>query len=75
MTNKIVAAIANKKFLVDAIAMAIFWTIAYTPVYLYTSKSLDAALIGLAASALLEIGLGGVYGKFSDWLRHKLKVS
>lgn len=75
MKNKIVAAIVNKKFVVDAVAMAIFWTLAYTPVYLFTSKSLDAALIGLAASAILEISLGGVYGKFSDWLRRKLKVS
>jgi hypothetical protein len=75
MKNKYLKAILNKKFAVDAIAMGVFWTIAYTPVYLYTSKSLDAALIGLAASALLEIGLGGVYGKFNDWLRRKFNVS
>ena len=51
--------------------MAIFWVIVYTPVYLYTSKSLDAALVGLGSSAVLEILLGGVYGKFNDWSEKK----
>jgi hypothetical protein len=51
--------------------MAIFWEIVYTPVYLYTSKSLDAALVGLGSSAALEILLGGVYGKFNDWSEKK----
>lgn len=52
--------------------MAIFWTIAYTPVFLYTSRSFEAALFGLASAAALEILLGGVYGRFSDWFRMKL---
>jgi hypothetical protein len=54
--------------------MAIFWVIVYTPVYLCTSKSLDAALVGLGSSAVLEILLGGVYGKFNDWVRKKAGV-
>ncbi len=75
MRNKHIATFVNRKFMVDAIGMAIFWTIVYKPVFLYTSKSLDAAFIGLASAALLEILFGGVYGKFSDWLRRKLEVS
>jgi hypothetical protein len=51
--------------------MGIFWTIVYTPVFLFTSKSLDAALIGLASAAVLEFSLGGVFGKFNDWFRVK----
>jgi hypothetical protein len=54
--------------------MAIFWTIVYTPVFLYTSRSIEAALIGLGSSTVLEILLGGVYGKFLDWFRRKLGV-
>jgi hypothetical protein len=54
--------------------MAIFWTVVYTPVFLYTSKSIEAALIGLGSSTVLEITLGGVYGKFLDWFRRKLGV-
>jgi hypothetical protein len=49
---------------VDATSMAIFWTIAYTAGFVYTSRSLDAAA--------REILLGGVYGRFSDWFRLKL---
>jgi hypothetical protein len=44
--------------------MGIFWTVVYTPVFLYTSRSIEAALIGLGSSTVLEITLGGVYGKF-----------
>jgi hypothetical protein len=73
--NKYIRYFVNKKFAVDAICMAIFWVIVYTPVYLYTSKSLDAALIGLGSSAILEILLGGVYGKFNDWVRKKVGVN
>ena len=58
----------------DAVSMAIFWVIVYTPVFLYTSKSIDAALIGLGSSALLEVLFGGVYGKFNDWFRRKAGV-
>ena len=54
--------------------MANFWVIVYTPVYLYTSKSLDAALVGLGSSVVLEILLGGVYGKFNDYVRKKAGV-
>jgi len=49
--------------------MAIFWTIVYTPVFLHASRSIEAALIGLGSSTVLEILLGGVYGKFNDWFR------
>ncbi|MDG7005526.1 MAG: L-alanine exporter AlaE [Nitrososphaerota archaeon] len=52
--------------------MAIFWTTVYTPVFLYTSKTIDAAVIGLASSTVLEITLGGVYGRFLDWFRRVL---
>jgi hypothetical protein len=55
--------------------MAIFWTIVYTPVFLYSSRSIEAALIGLGSSTVLEILLGGVYGKFLDWFRRKLGVT
>jgi len=46
--------------------MAILWVIVYTPIFLYTWRSLDAAFFGLGASAVLEISLGGVCGKFND---------
>ncbi len=62
----------NRRFLVDAIATALFWTVVYSPVFLYTSKSLEAAFLGLGFSALLEGLLGGPYGKFLDWFRRKL---
>lgn len=73
--NKYIKYFVNKKFAVDAICMAIFWVIVYTPVYLYTSKSLEAALVGLGSSAVLEILLGGVYGKFNDWIRKKASIN
>ncbi len=63
-----------RKFVVDATSMAIFWTLVYTPVFLLTSRSLEAALLGLGSAALLEVALGGVYGRFSDWFRRKLRV-
>ena len=40
--NKYIRYFVNRKFAVDAVCMAIFWVIVYTPVYLYTSKSLEA---------------------------------
>jgi hypothetical protein len=64
----------NRKFAVDAVTMAVFWVIVYTPVFLYTSKSIESALIGLRSSAVLEIVFGGVYGKFNDWVRKKAGV-
>ena len=72
--NKYIRYFVNKKFAVDAVTMAVFWVIVYTPVFLYTSKSLEAALIGLGSSAVLEIVFGGVYGKFNDWVRKKASV-
>jgi hypothetical protein len=73
--NKYIRGLANRKFVADAISMAIFWTIVYTPVFLYTSKSLEAALVGLGSASVLEILFGGVYGRFNDWFRGKMGVS
>jgi len=64
-----------RKFAVDAASTAIFWTVVYTPVFLLTSRSLEAALFGLGSAAVLEVVLGGVYGRFSDWFRAKLRVA
>jgi len=72
--NRYIRYFVNRKFAVDAVSMAIFWVIVYTPVFLFTSKSIEAALIGLGSSAVLEILLGGVYGKFNDWVRKKVGV-
>jgi len=55
--------------------MAIFWTILYTPVFLYTSKTFEAALFGLGSSTVLEILFGGVYGRFLDWFRKKFGIT
>ncbi len=62
----------NRRFLADSAGTALFWTLVYFPVFFYTSKSLEAALIGLASAAVLEGLLGGPYGKFLDWFRRKL---
>ncbi|MGP8070655.1 MAG: L-alanine exporter AlaE [Candidatus Bathyarchaeia archaeon] len=59
----------SRKFLADSLATAVFWTIIYTPIFLYTSKSLDLALVGLGTSAVVEIAFGGLYGRFLDWFR------
>jgi len=72
---RFVRILTSRRFIADAASMAIFWTIAYTPVFLYTSRSIEAALIGLGSSTVLEILLGGVYGKFLDWFRRKLGVT
>lgn len=64
-----------RKFVVDAASMAIFWTVVYTPVFLLTSRSLETALFGLGSAAVLEVVLGGVYGRFSDWFRARLRVA
>ena len=61
----------SKRFAVDAGEMAIFWTILYTPVFLYTSKTFEAALFWQASSTVLEILFGGVHGRFLDWFRKK----
>jgi hypothetical protein len=73
--NPYLNAFANRKFAADAASMAIFWTIVYTPVFLYTSKSVEAAVVGLGSATVLEILLGGVYGKFNDWFRGKAGVA
>ena len=59
----------GKKFLVDSVASAIFWTLVYIPVFAYTSKSVELALVGLGSAALIEILFGGAYGRFLDWFR------
>jgi hypothetical protein len=73
--NKYMRYFVNKKFAIDAISMAVFWVIVYIPVFAFTSKSVEAALIGLGSSAILEIVFGGVYGKFNDWMRKKAGVT
>jgi hypothetical protein len=72
--NKYIRYFVNKKFAVDAVSMAFFWVIVYLPVFLYTSKSIEALLVGLGSSVILEIMFGGVYGKFNDWVRKKAGV-
>jgi len=72
--NRYIRYFVNRKFAIDAVSMAVFWVIVYTPVFLYTSKSIEAALVGLSSSAILEILFGGVYGKFNDWVRKKAGV-
>lgn len=59
-----------KRFILDSVGTAIFWTIIYTPIYLFTSKSLYFALVGLGLAALVEIAFGGVFGKYLDWFRN-----
>jgi hypothetical protein len=61
----------KRKFAIDSVGCAIFWTIAYIPIFVYTSKSLGLGLAGLGSAALLEILLGGLYGKFLDAFRKK----
>ena len=67
-----VSLVLGRRFLVDVTATAIFWTAVYAPIFLYTAKSVQAALVGLGSAALLEGILGGPYGKFLDWFRHRL---
>lgn len=61
----------KRKFAIDSVACAIFWTLVYIPIFIYTSKSLDLALVGLGSAALVEILFGRVYGKFLDIFRKK----
>lgn len=61
--------VSGKKFLIDSVASVVFWTIVYIPVFVYTSKSIELALVGLASAALIEILFGGAYGRFLDWFR------
>jgi hypothetical protein len=35
----------------------------------YTSKTLGFALIGLGLAALVEVLMGGVFGRYLDWFR------
>jgi hypothetical protein len=58
-----------KKFVMDSVGTAIFWTIVYIPIYLYTSKTLYYALIGLGLAALVEVAFGGIFGRYLDWFR------
>lgn len=58
-----------KRFIMDSVGTAIFWTLVYTPIYLYTSKTLVYALVGLGLAALVEVLLGGIFGKYLDWFR------
>jgi hypothetical protein len=58
-----------KKFVMDSIGTAIFWTIVYIPIYLYTSKTLYFALVGLGLAALVEVAFGGIFGRYLDWFR------
>ena len=64
----------RKKFLIDSAASAIFWTLVYIPIFAYTSKSVELALIGLGSAALIEILFGGTYGKFLDWFRNAFGI-
>lgn len=59
----------RRRFVADSVATAIFWTVIYTPIFLFTSKSLELALVGLGTSALVEVVFGGVFGRFLDWFR------
>ena len=61
-----------KRFTVDSIACAIYWTIIYIPIFLYTSRSIDLALLGLGSAAVVEIVFGGLYGLFLDIFRQKV---
>ena len=62
----------NKRiFAIDSLACTIFWTIVYIPIFLYTSRSMELALVGLGSAALLEILFGGLYGRFLDVFRKK----
>ena len=59
-----------RRFLMDSAGTAIFWTVVYTPIYLYTSRTLGFALIGLGLAALVEVLLGGIFGRYLDWFRN-----
>lgn len=61
----------KRKFAIDSIACAIFWTLVYIPIFLYTSKSAQLALVGLGSAALVEILFGGLYGKYLDLVRKR----
>lgn len=61
----------KRNFVIDSLACAIFWTMVYIPIFLYTSKSIDLALVGLGSAAIVEILFGGLYGRFLDLFRSK----
>jgi hypothetical protein len=64
----------KRSFLIDSAACAIFWIVAYVPIFLYTSRFLDLVLIGLGSAALVEVLLGGNYGRFLDWFRKRFSM-
>ena len=64
----------GKKFFVDSVASAIFWTLVYIPVFAYTSKSVELALVGLGSAALIEVLFGGAYGRFLDCFRRAFGI-
>ncbi len=66
--------VQGKKFVIDSVASAIFWTMVYIPVFVYTSKSVELALVGLGSAALIEILFGGAYGRFLDWFRRAFGI-
>ena len=63
-----------KRFAVDSVACAIFWTLVYVPIFLYTSRSIGLFFVGLGSAAAVEIIFGGLYGKFLDLFRRKLGI-
>jgi len=64
----------RRKFLVDSVASTIFWTLVYIPVFAYTSKSIELALVGLGSAGVIEILFGGAYGRFLDWFRNAFGI-
>jgi hypothetical protein len=62
----------KRKFAIDSLACAVFWTLVYIPIFLFTSKTLELAIVGLGSAALVEVLFGGLYGKFLDEIRKKL---
>jgi hypothetical protein len=70
--KKLMSGFNKKKFALDSVACAIFWTLVYIPIFLYTLKSIELALIGLGSAALVEILFGGLYGKFLDLVRKRM---
>lgn len=61
-----------KRFVVDSVGTAVFWTIIYIPIFILTSRSFDIALIGIGSAAVVEIAFGGLFGKFLDRFRRIL---
>ena len=64
-----------KRFAVDSIACAIFLTIVYVPIFLYTSRSMSLFFVGLGSAAVVEIVFGSLYGKLLDLFRRNVGLS